>query len=177
MFPPQRLEASDLEHPNHQAGTLARDNRIAMAQYECFQRITKESHRKTLSTGKTRWKYWCSKLHYPDFSCVCVCVPAGLECNTTWDGWLCWDQTEAGVTTEQGCPDYFHDFDPNGNITSWNYDCASFAKHAKLVAFFIYPQRWHLKYAQKRVNGGFTLTATAPGPTSPSAKPTTASTR
>lgn len=47
---------------------------------------------------------------------VCVCVLAGLECNTTWDGWLCWDHTEAGVTTEQGCPDYFNDFDPNGSV-------------------------------------------------------------
>lgn len=39
---------------------------------------------------------------------------AGLECNTTWDGWLCWDETEAGVTAEQGCPDYFNDFDSHG---------------------------------------------------------------
>ncbi|XP_075897486.1 calcitonin gene-related peptide type 1 receptor-like isoform X2 [Nelusetta ayraudi] len=88
----KRLEASDQDEdgqdpPSHQAGHSAREHRIAMAQYECFQRIVKESHRKTRV--------------------------AGLECNTTWDGWLCWDQTEAGVTTEQGCPDYFDDFDPN----------------------------------------------------------------
>lgn len=32
----------------------------------------------------------------------------------TWDGWLCWEQTAAGTTTEQSCPDYYHDFDPHG---------------------------------------------------------------
>lgn len=35
-------------------------------------------------------------------------------CNRTWDGWLCWDDTEAGITSEQHCPDYFMDFDPTG---------------------------------------------------------------
>lgn len=35
-------------------------------------------------------------------------------CNRTWDGWLCWDETEAGFTTEQHCPDYYRDFDPKG---------------------------------------------------------------
>lgn len=40
-------------------------------------------------------------------------------CNRTWDGWLCWDDTEAGVTSEQHCPDYFQDFDPSGEICSF----------------------------------------------------------
>lgn len=31
----------------------------------------------------------------------------------TWDGWLCWDETKAGVK-EQNCPDYFDDFDTHG---------------------------------------------------------------
>ncbi|KAG7254934.1 hypothetical protein CRUP_004740, partial [Coryphaenoides rupestris] len=37
----------------------------------------------------------------------------GLEptCNRTWDGWLCWDETDAGFTTKQHCPDYYGDFD------------------------------------------------------------------
>lgn len=39
---------------------------------------------------------------------------AGPVCNRTWDGWLCWDDTEAGFTSEQHCPDYFQDFDPSG---------------------------------------------------------------
>lgn len=38
----------------------------------------------------------------------------GPACNMTWDGWLCWEDTEAGITSEQHCPDYFHDFDPTG---------------------------------------------------------------
>ncbi|KAM3857097.1 calcitonin gene-related peptide type 1 receptor-like [Diretmus argenteus] len=59
-------------------------NKIVTAQYECFQRILKDSHQK-----KT-----------------------GPVCNRTWDGWLCWDDTEAGFITEQHCPDYFQDFDP-----------------------------------------------------------------
>lgn len=37
-------------------------------------------------------------------------------CNRTWDGWLCWDDTRAGVVSEQHCPDYFQDFDPSGMI-------------------------------------------------------------
>ncbi|XP_057633077.1 calcitonin receptor isoform X1 [Chionomys nivalis] len=35
----------------------------------------------------------------------------GPYCNRTWDGWLCWDDTPAGVTAYQNCPDYFPDFD------------------------------------------------------------------
>ncbi|XP_012724984.1 calcitonin gene-related peptide type 1 receptor [Fundulus heteroclitus] len=60
-------------------------NRIAMAQYQCFQRIVRESHRKMNATGPV--------------------------CNTTWDGWLCWAETEPGEK-EQSCPDYYNDFDP-----------------------------------------------------------------
>uniref|UniRef100_A0A8C1WAL0 Calcitonin gene-related peptide type 1 receptor n=1 Tax=Cyprinus carpio TaxID=7962 RepID=A0A8C1WAL0_CYPCA len=41
----------------------------------------------------------------------------GPVCNRTWDGWLCWDDTEAGVTSEQHCPDYFQDFDPTEMVT------------------------------------------------------------
>lgn len=40
----------------------------------------------------------------------------GPFCNRTWDGWLCWDDTPAGVVTQQHCPDYFPDFDPIGRI-------------------------------------------------------------
>ncbi|CAN9498331.1 unnamed protein product [Ophioblennius macclurei] len=72
------------DHLNYLSEHESSRNLIAVAQYECFQRITKESHRKTR--------------------------PSGPVCNTTWDGWLCWDESEAGVT-EQSCPDYYHDFD------------------------------------------------------------------
>uniref|UniRef100_A0A3Q3DVR9 G-protein coupled receptors family 2 profile 1 domain-containing protein n=1 Tax=Hippocampus comes TaxID=109280 RepID=A0A3Q3DVR9_HIPCM len=40
--------------------------------------------------------------------------PRDPTCNRTWDGWLCWDDTKAGVISEQHCPDYFQDFDPSG---------------------------------------------------------------
>uniref|UniRef100_A0A4W5L7Z7 G-protein coupled receptors family 2 profile 1 domain-containing protein n=1 Tax=Hucho hucho TaxID=62062 RepID=A0A4W5L7Z7_9TELE len=45
--------------------------------------------------------------------CVWLCVAggAGLYCNRTWDGWLCWDDTPAGTVTWQNCPNYFPDFD------------------------------------------------------------------
>lgn len=43
------------------------------------------------------------------------CHPEPM-CNRTWDGWLCWDDTKAGVISEQHCPDYFQDFDPSGLI-------------------------------------------------------------
>uniref|UniRef100_A0A3Q2Y7V0 G-protein coupled receptors family 2 profile 1 domain-containing protein n=1 Tax=Hippocampus comes TaxID=109280 RepID=A0A3Q2Y7V0_HIPCM len=39
-------------------------------------------------------------------------------CNRTWDGWLCWDDTKAGVISEQHCPDYFQDFDPSAGFCS-----------------------------------------------------------
>lgn len=73
------------EHLNHQGEPKATRNQITTAQYKCFQRIMKESQHRTKSTG-------------------------GTQCNMTWDGWLCWDVTEVGVT-EQSCPDYFMDFD------------------------------------------------------------------
>ncbi|KAM9829579.1 calcitonin gene-related peptide type 1 receptor [Syngnathus typhle] len=78
-------EDAHQEHSNHHGEHRAT---IAMAQYKCFQRMMRgDHHRKTQS--------------------------AGLVCNMTWDGWLCWDETEAGLVTEQGCPDYFKDFDPH----------------------------------------------------------------
>ncbi|XP_026157937.1 calcitonin gene-related peptide type 1 receptor-like isoform X1 [Mastacembelus armatus] len=73
------------EHGNH---PNEHHSQITTAQFECFQKILKESHRKTKLT-------------------------AGSVCNRTWDGWLCWDETEPGITAEQNCPDYFDDFDPN----------------------------------------------------------------
>ncbi|XP_041835260.1 calcitonin gene-related peptide type 1 receptor [Melanotaenia boesemani] len=73
------------DHPNHLAEPKRMQDQIPMAQFQCFQRILKESHNVTKSTAEPM-------------------------CNTTWDGWLCWDETEAGVK-EQSCPGYFKDFD------------------------------------------------------------------
>ncbi|KAF7711094.1 calcitonin gene-related peptide type 1 receptor [Silurus meridionalis] len=57
-------------------------NKIMMAQFECYQKISRDHDR-----------------------------IAGLMCNRTWDGWLCWDEVEAGNTATQHCPDYYTDFD------------------------------------------------------------------
>uniref|UniRef100_A0A3Q3ERH3 Calcitonin gene-related peptide type 1 receptor-like n=1 Tax=Labrus bergylta TaxID=56723 RepID=A0A3Q3ERH3_9LABR len=81
-------------------------NQIATAQYECFQRIVTQSQ-----------------------PCVCVLSSAGLECNTTWDGWLCWDETVAGVMTVQGCPDYFKDFDPNAMASKVCSETGEWGRH------------------------------------------------
>uniref|UniRef100_A0A8C9RNU8 Calcitonin gene-related peptide type 1 receptor n=1 Tax=Scleropages formosus TaxID=113540 RepID=A0A8C9RNU8_SCLFO len=64
-------------------------NKIVTAQFECYQKIMKDTDQKR----------------------------KGLTCNRTWDGWLCWEDTKAGVTAEQHCPDYFQDFDPNEKVT------------------------------------------------------------
>lgn len=40
------------EHPNHRGEHQATQNQIALAQYECFQRMVKESHRKTKTIGE-----------------------------------------------------------------------------------------------------------------------------
>ncbi|KAM9836000.1 calcitonin gene-related peptide type 1 receptor-like [Aulostomus maculatus] len=76
---------SEEDHQEHVNRESTRNQIIAMAQFECFQRMVSESQHKTKPT-----------------------VPV---CNITWDGWLCWDETEVGITTEQSCPDYFKDFD------------------------------------------------------------------
>lgn len=55
-------------------------------------------------------------------------------CNRTWDGWLCWDDTKAGVVSEQHCPDYFHDFDPSGMI----YCACQFVIYLQLSCFATY---------------------------------------
>lgn len=45
---------------------------------------------------------------------VNVCVSDGSGCKRTWDGWLCWDDLDAGFTSAQHCPDYYDDFDTSG---------------------------------------------------------------
>ncbi|XP_067438833.1 calcitonin gene-related peptide type 1 receptor-like [Thunnus thynnus] len=91
------------EHLNHRGEHRSTRNQIATAQYECFQRMMKESHRKTKTIGPV--------------------------CNTTWDGWLCWDETEAGLTTEQSCPDYYDDFDPNAVASKVCTETGEWGRH------------------------------------------------
>ncbi|XP_058152953.1 calcitonin receptor isoform X1 [Dasypus novemcinctus] len=47
----------------------------------------------------------------------------GPYCNRTWDGWMCWDDTPAGVMTYQYCPDYFPDFDPSAKPALLGFLC------------------------------------------------------
>ncbi|XP_057686196.1 calcitonin gene-related peptide type 1 receptor isoform X2 [Corythoichthys intestinalis] len=60
---------------------------ITKAQFRCFQRMVRGDDQ-------------------------CKTQRTGPKCNMTWDGWLCWDETEAGLITEQHCPDYYKDLDP-----------------------------------------------------------------
>ncbi|XP_018598128.1 calcitonin gene-related peptide type 1 receptor-like isoform X2 [Scleropages formosus] len=64
-------------------------NKIITAQFECYQKIMKNA-------GRGR---------------------EGTMCNSTWDGWLCWDDEKAGSTSHQPCPDYYNDFDTSEMAT------------------------------------------------------------
>ncbi|XP_033836956.1 calcitonin gene-related peptide type 1 receptor-like [Periophthalmus magnuspinnatus] len=79
------------EHLNHKGEHKLTRNRIATTQYQCFQRMLKQAQRRN--------------------------KPAGPVCNMTWDAWLCWEETKAGETAEQNCPDYYGDFDTSAIAT------------------------------------------------------------
>lgn len=97
-------DEEDFQEPlNHRGEHPEIRKRIITAQYSCFQRILKESHHKTKKTG--------------------------LECNRTWDGWLCWDETEAGVTTEQRCPNYYDDFDTHAMASKNCSETGEWGRH------------------------------------------------
>uniref|UniRef100_A0A8C2GSQ5 Calcitonin gene-related peptide type 1 receptor n=1 Tax=Cyprinus carpio TaxID=7962 RepID=A0A8C2GSQ5_CYPCA len=44
-------------------------------------------------------------------------IADGSMCKRTWDGWMCWDDLEAGITSAQHCPGYFNDFDTSEMVT------------------------------------------------------------
>uniref|UniRef100_A0A8D3AQD0 Calcitonin gene-related peptide type 1 receptor n=1 Tax=Scophthalmus maximus TaxID=52904 RepID=A0A8D3AQD0_SCOMX len=44
---------------------------------------------------------------------------SGLYCSRKWDGWLCWDDTPAGIYASQNCPNYFVDLDPTEKVTKY----------------------------------------------------------
>uniref|UniRef100_A0A8C6TAR7 G-protein coupled receptors family 2 profile 1 domain-containing protein n=1 Tax=Neogobius melanostomus TaxID=47308 RepID=A0A8C6TAR7_9GOBI len=46
-------------------------------------------------------------------------VSSGLYCPRNWDGWLCWEDTAAGMLISQNCPNYFKDFDPTEKATKF----------------------------------------------------------
>lgn len=134
----QLLEAAspedDYQEPlNHRGEHHVTRNQIAMAQYECFQRIVKKTN---TASETNRNACFHAALLRRVAAPRCDMLPtesvsslsAGLECNTTWDGWLCWDETEAGITTEQSCPDYYNDFDPHGDGSLVTTPCFNFRK-------------------------------------------------
>lgn len=55
--------------------------------------------------------YFFQKCWYDSF--FFFFCPTGLHfCRGTFDGWLCWADTEAGVTVHQPCPQFISGFDP-----------------------------------------------------------------
>ncbi|CAL8364071.1 unnamed protein product [Arctogadus glacialis] len=64
---------------------------IQEAKYKCFERMEQES-----SYDKP-----------------------GAYCGRNWDGWLCWDDTPAGLHSTQTCPGYFLTSDPTENATRY----------------------------------------------------------
>ncbi|MGH0116215.1 UNVERIFIED_CONTAM: hypothetical protein FKN15_000142 [Acipenser sinensis] len=89
-------DANETQHsPQHVYSELGvTRNKIVTAQFECYQKIMKDT----------------------DYN------KKGPLCNRTWDGWLCWDDTPAGMTSVQRCPDYFQDFDPSGPLCNRTWD-------------------------------------------------------
>ncbi|XP_051527053.1 calcitonin gene-related peptide type 1 receptor-like isoform X2 [Myxocyprinus asiaticus] len=54
---------------------------------------------------------------------------SGPYCNRTWDGWLCWDDTPAGMYTSQNCPNYFPDFDSTERVTKYCDETGNWFRH------------------------------------------------
>ncbi|XP_016373810.1 calcitonin gene-related peptide type 1 receptor-like [Sinocyclocheilus rhinocerous] len=54
---------------------------------------------------------------------------SGPYCNRTWDGWLCWDDTPAGMYTSQNCPNYFPDFDSTEKVTKYCDETGNWFRH------------------------------------------------
>uniref|UniRef100_A0AAX7T429 Calcitonin gene-related peptide type 1 receptor n=1 Tax=Astatotilapia calliptera TaxID=8154 RepID=A0AAX7T429_ASTCA len=53
----------------------------------------------------------------------------GPYCNRDWDGWLCWDDTPAGTTVSQSCPDYFSDLDPTERASRYCREDGQWFRH------------------------------------------------
>nr|XP_043869577.1 calcitonin gene-related peptide type 1 receptor [Solea senegalensis]XP_043869587.1 calcitonin gene-related peptide type 1 receptor [Solea senegalensis] len=86
------MEVNETQHQHptnvyHDIGVTR--NKIVTAQFECYQKIMQDD---------------IHDIQEP-------------MCNRTWDGWLCWDDTKAGIISEQPCPDYFQDFDPSEMVS------------------------------------------------------------
>lgn len=46
-------------------------------------------------------------------------------CRGTFDGWLCWADTEAGASIHQPCPQFISGFDPTSEFFFFKNECVS----------------------------------------------------
>lgn len=118
MFVKGSLEVNGTQqqqHPNNVYHDLSiTRNKIVTAQFECYQKIMKDN-RDSREGSLFSFHLLVWKTTHVLILILISCHPEPM-CNRTWDGWLCWDDTKAGVISEQHCPDYFQDFDPSGLI-------------------------------------------------------------
>ncbi|XP_023815641.1 calcitonin receptor [Oryzias latipes] len=56
---------------------------------------------------------------------------SGLHCSRSWDGWLCWDNTPAGVYAFQNCPDYYSDLKPTEKAAKYCGEDGQWFRHPK----------------------------------------------
>lgn len=113
------VNGTQQQHPNnvyHDLGITR--NKIVTAQFECYQKIMKDSRDSREGSLFIFVFQYENKTIGWFLSLLTKHIFCHLEpmCNRTWDGWLCWDDTQAGVISDQHCPDYFQDFDPSGLI-------------------------------------------------------------
>ncbi|KAM9385707.1 calcitonin gene-related peptide type 1 receptor [Pholidichthys leucotaenia] len=55
----------------------------------------------------------------------------GLYCHPNWDGWLCWDNTPAGTSAFQNCPDYFSNMDPTEKASRYCGEDGQWFRHSE----------------------------------------------
>uniref|UniRef100_A0A672IPZ5 Calcitonin gene-related peptide type 1 receptor n=1 Tax=Salarias fasciatus TaxID=181472 RepID=A0A672IPZ5_SALFA len=75
--------------------------KILDSQYKCFEKINRD----------------------PPYN------KSGPYCSRNWDGWLCWDDTPAGTSASQNCPNYFDDFDPTEKATKFCGEDGQWFRH------------------------------------------------
>ncbi|XP_045915119.1 calcitonin gene-related peptide type 1 receptor [Micropterus dolomieu] len=75
--------------------------------------ITHEKRLRKLKMLENEYKCILKMNREPPFN------KSGLYCSRNWDGWLCWDDTQAGTYAFQNCPDYFSNFDPTEKATKY----------------------------------------------------------
>lgn len=88
----------------------------------------------------------------------------GLYCRGTWDGWLCWPDTEAGKSALQPCPAFMDAFDPTSK-KSFLMFCGRVGGNPYEFVFSIVQQDLHTKIAMHTGSGSGIRWPTKPGPT------------